>query len=378
MRDRYQADFAFSVVTQEASNGADSYTVTLRQPSHPERPNLVRVVGTDPQESLASIREKLLDAELRLLFDALRGTPYESTFTLALPRRTDAVIGLVPDGWDHWVFAPGVTAEVEAESNFKNVKLTGELRVRRITELSKFLSTTQALWRYTSFTFDDDDAGEAGTSDTQSHGEVTALAQRFMYALSIGEHWALGAIAVGEYNEYSNLKLHVHGAPVVEWNLFPYQENATRQLRFAYQVGAWYSRYFDRTVLDRRYDLLPYHALSCIVDVNQGWGGIQAIMQASSFINRPEQWHLSAGIVFSLNVVAGLSVQLEGVASYIKDQIALRGEALTEAQAYLATRELAKNYALTAEFGFSYTFGSVHNTIVNPRLGNVDLEEFEE
>jgi hypothetical protein len=207
---------------------------------------------------------------------------------------------------------------------------------------------------------------------------VGALAQRFVYAQSIGEHWALGAIAVAERSQYSNLKLHVHGGPVVEWNLYPYQDNASRQLRFAYQVGAWYSRYFDRTLYDRRYELRPYHALSCIVDMNQAWGGIQAITQASSFIDHPAQWHLSAGIVFSLNVVAGLSVQFEGVASYIKDQIALRDQPLTEAEAYLGTRELAKNYSLTAEFGFSYTFGSVHNTIVNPRVGNVDLEEFDD
>jgi hypothetical protein len=45
----------------------------------------------------------------------------------------------------------------------------------------------------------------------------------------------------------------------------------------------------------------------------------------------------------------------QGPASYIQDQINLRARAVL--------------------FGFSYTFGSVHNTIVDRRFGRVDLEE---
>lgn len=368
VRDRHQADFAFSVVTQEASNGADSYTITLRQPSRPDRGDLVRVITAEPQESLANIRVKLLDAELRLLFDALRGTPYESTFTLALPQRSEQVIGEVVDGWDHWVFTPELMAELEAESNYYNTKLTGEISIRRITEVSKFLSSSKLLWRRTSFTFGPEEGG------TQS-GSMSSVEQRLVYARSIGHHWALGAIAAGEHDEFENLKLHLRGGPVLEWNLFPYEENASRQLRFAYQAGAWYTRYFERTAFGRRHDLRPYHALSCIVDVNQAWGGIQAVLQANSFIDAPKLWRLSSGVIFALNLVAGLALQFEGEAAFIQDQIALRGRELTEPEVYLSTRELAKNFSITAQFGFSYTFGSVHNTIVNPRFGRVDLED---
>lgn len=373
VRDRYQADFAFSVVAQEASSGADTYTITLRQPHNPERPNIVRVVKTEPQESLASIREKLLDGEMRCLFDALRGTPYESTFTLALPRRTEQAIGEVEDGWDHWVFAPELTSELEAESNSQYVKLSAGLNIRRITEASKFLSTSKFLWRRTSFTFDEGE--NDGSAPSSQSGQISSVEQRFVYARSLGEHWALGGIIAGTHDEYSNLKVHLRGGPVLEYNVFPYEENASRQLRFAYQAGAWYSRYFERTVFDRTYDARPYHALSFIIDVNQGWGGVQAVFQANSFLDRPELWRLSSGVVFSLNLVAGLALQFEGVAAYIQDLIALRGRELTEPEVYLATRELAKNFSVVAEFGFSYTFGSVHNTIVNPRFGRVDLED---
>lgn len=366
VRDQHEADIAIRVVKQLASNGGWSYTLTLRRPRQPASAAIVRTVSAAPGDSPAADRERLFRAAMLSLLEALRGSPHEDAFQVSLPERTDTDLAAVSDGWDHWVIAPELGAIVEAESNFYFMELEASLSVRRITELTKFRSTTTFTRRSVSYVLEDDE---------RVSGHVNGLTQRLMYAWSVGRHWAFGALGVGGTGIYENYELHLHGGPIVEWNAFPYEENASRQLRFAYQAGAWYSRYFERSVLGRRQETRPYHALSLIVDLNQAWGSVQAVLQANEFIDDPARWRLAAGLTFTLALVAGLALQFEGEVAWIHDQINLRRRGLTDREVFLETRELEKTVSLTAEFGFSYTFGSVHNAIVNPRFGRVDLEE---
>ncbi|MET0390387.1 MAG: hypothetical protein ABW321_30725 [Polyangiales bacterium] len=366
VRDRYEADFALSIVTRNASNGGSANTITLRHPKQPSQPNIVRVVTTQPGDQELTIRELLVDAMLRCLYEALRGTPHERAFTLELPRREVEALDAVVDGWDHWVFGGELLGELNAENNMFFLKLDGLVNIRRITETSKFRSTTRYSRRTSSFTLEDDE---------RVTGFASSLMQRLLYAHSIGHHWALGAMVAGMRDQPDNMKLHIHGGPVLEYNVFPYEENASHQLRFAYQVGAWYSHYFERTILGRRRETRPYHALSVVLDLNEAWGSVQLLGQANSFINEPSLWRFTAGINFSVSVVAGLALTFTGEASWIEDQISLRGRDLTDREIFLETSELQKNFNITSLFGFSYTFGSVHNTIVNPRFGRVDFDE---
>jgi hypothetical protein len=366
VRDRHQADYAIYAVMQLASNGGALYTVTLRHVGEPDGVPIVRVVSTQADDSLATTRTKILDAVLRCLHEALRGTPHEAAFKLALPRRSGQALTTVEDGWNHWVISPELLANVEGESNYYWMELLAALSLRRITESSKLRSLTEFTRRETSYVLEDDE---------RVTGHVNDLSQRLLYAHSIGAHWALGGLGVAATSKFENTKLHLHGGPVVEWNLFPYEENASRQLRAAYQAGVWHTRYFERTVYDRMQETRPYHALSLIVDLNQAWGSVQAVLQGNSFIDEPKRWRLALGLVFSLSLFSGLALQFEGEAALIEDQIGLRDRELTEREIFLETLQLPTEVSFNAMLGFSYTFGSVHNTIVNPRFGRVDLEE---
>jgi len=48
---------------------------------------------------------------------------------------------------------------------------------------------------------------------------------------------------------------------------------------------------------------------------------------------------------------------------------------VSDVELLLGTTQLPATYDITTEIGFSYTFGSVHNTIVNPRFGRLDLAD---
>jgi hypothetical protein len=48
---------------------------------------------------------------------------------------------------------------------------------------------------------------------------------------------------------------------------------------------------------------------------------------------------------------------------------------VTDVELLLWTVEQPTDFTFELEFSFTYTFGSTHNTIVNPRFDRVDLEE---
>jgi hypothetical protein len=78
-------------------------------------------------------------------------------------------------------------------------------------------------------------------------GDVYGFASNGVYARSVGERSAIGLTGNVRSSEFENLELHAHYGPVFEVNVFPYTENASRQLRLSYQIGVWYNDYIERS-----------------------------------------------------------------------------------------------------------------------------------
>ena len=67
-------------------------------------------------------------------------------------------------------------------------------------------------------------------------------------------------------------------------------------------------------------------------------------------------------------MVKGLSFNVGGGASLIRDQIFLAARGQTPEQILTQRRALASNYNVFVFAGLSYSFGSIYNSVVNPRL----------
>ena len=63
------------------------------------------------------------------------------------------------------------------------------------------------------------------------------------------------------------------------------------------------------------------------------------------------------------------SVSLEGSASRIRDQVSLPRRDATPEEVLLRLRRLQSGFEYSFDVGFTYTFGSIFNNIVNPRFG---------
>jgi len=389
VRDRHQATFEVLIAAQPAGNGGTSYSVTLFQRERDERPagaarsrpTGARLAGTEPPpptpivarkvtrrpgQAEVEFRAELLDVVLRLLYAAVIDTPHEARFRLSLPPRSGEALERLTDPWDYWVIMPELGGEGEGGSGYFFAEASADLTIRRITEHHK-LRLRLSYWRsLSSFEFEDGSSIE---------GDVYGMAGNAVYARSLGERYAIGLTGTLRSSEFDNSKMHAHYGPVFEANLFPYTENATRQLRLLYQVGIWYNDYFERSVGGVLFELRHYQAATIVADVNQPWGSVQVGAQLNSFLRQPSQFRLAFGGQLTLLLFEGFSLQFEGRSEWVRDQINVRQRALDDTEVLLFTAEQPTSFTLQATFGFSYAFGSVHNTIVNPRFGRIDLNE---
>lgn len=72
----------------------------------------------------------------------------------------------------------------------------------------------------------------------------------------------------------------------------------------------------------------------------------------------------------SIRIIKGLSFDLYGQFSSIHDQISLPKASASSEEILLQQRQLATQYSFFVSAGISYTFGSMYNSVVNPRFGD--------
>jgi hypothetical protein len=366
-RDPHIADYTLVVVRQPSGSGGERFTVTVspRVPSSltPQAAQSFAVPSGTPAHAA---RQLLLQVILRTLRNELSGTLHETAFELSLPPRDGVALSTLDDPWNYWAIAPELGGSGEGGSGYYYGEVSGALTLRRVTELSKIRLRGSYARRLSSYRLED---------NQRVRGDVYVMEGRALYAHSIGHHFALGGVVTGGANEFENQKGHVHGGPLAELNFFPYSENATRQLRLAYQAGAWANWYLERNEANLTREVRAYHALSLIADVNLPWGSIQWIGQANQFLDDPSRYRLSTGAILSLRLFEGLAFNLEGEAAYVRDLINIRKRTIDDVELLLWTAQQPTEFTLEFEFTLTYTFGSIHNTIVNPRFARVDLDE---
>lgn len=367
VRDPLLAEIALLIVRQPAGNGGIRFTVTPSRvtPLGTETSEVSRSFVADPGASVHAMREALLAVVLRTLYAELLGTPHEQAFTLTLPARDGESLSTQDDPWDYWVFAPEVRGASDGGEGYYYAEITGALTIRRITAPSK-LRLRGAYERVLNGFLLEDGA--------RVRGDVQSWTVRTLYAHSLGEHLSLGTIVVTSGSQFENTKGHLHVGAVLEANAFPFAQNARRQLRVAYQIGAWSNWYEEQTVFARLREHRAYHALALIADVNQPWGSVQWVTQANQLIDAPKRYRLRTGLGVTLRLVAGLAISLDGEAAYVRDLITLRERPITDTELLLWTTQQATRYTFDMNVAITYTFGSVLNTIVNPRFERIDLE----
>ena len=311
-----------------------------------------------PDDSEDMIRQKEVKTLKIGLMRYVAKTPLSMFMNISFSEPLSETVST--DKWNSWVFRASFNGYIDAQKSYKSSYLNGNISANRVTKDWKI-----NLSSYYSYSLDKYDLdGENYSSDNDSKS-FNALIVR-----SITDHWSYGGSVYIGSSSYSNLKLSSNFMPGIEYDIFPYSESTRRQLRLLYKVGFNYVNYMDSTIYDKTEESLCLHSITAAYEVVQKWGSINMSLGYSNYFHDWSKNNLSMDGYLSLRIAKGLSVTVGGGASIIHDQLGLvKGGATTE-EVLLRRKELATQFQYFTSFGFSYTFGSIYNNVVNPRFGN--------
>ena len=158
-------------------------------------------------------------------------------------------------------------------------------------------------------------------------------------------------------------------APGVEYDFFPYSEANQRSLTVQYTIGTSDYEYRDVTIFNKLRETVPTHGFNVSLGLRAPWGSLGSYSSVSQHLNRRDRYRASMSGGTEVNLFKGLSFNMLARYDKVNDQISLRkGTASTE-EILLRQRQLGTDHSYSFAVGVSYSFGSIFNTVVNPRFG---------
>jgi hypothetical protein len=314
--------------------------------------------NTTPDETIDGRRQKEIATLKMGLIRYVAKTPLSKYISISFTEPLSETVST--DKWDSWVFSPSVDAYLRGEKSFKSSYISTSINANRITESWKI--NLSAYYAFSKDRYEIED--EIISSDFNSSFFNSLVVK------SISDHWSVGGSLNFRASSYNNLDFKSQLMPGIEYDLFPYSESTRRQLRFLYQIGHSYVIYTDTTIYDKMEESLWLHSLDIAYQVIQKWGSIDVNIGYSNYLHDWSKNSLDFGGFISLRIAKGLSVRLFGNYSIIHDQLGLVKGGVSPEEVLLRRKELETQYLYRTSIGFSYTFGSIYNNVVNPRFGD--------
>lgn len=267
------------------------------------------------------------------------------------------------DPWNNWVYRVSARGDVGAESQSQDYSLDGSVAASRVTERWKLLFDLD--YEYNGLRFEPDSGPVETFMVRESEFEAGAVR-------SISEHWSVGAVARAGIDEFRNQDFSAALEAAIEWNYFPWREATSRQLVAIFAIGARHFDYAQRTIYNRDSETRPVAIAKMATEIRRPWGSLFAGLQHSRYLHDASIYSASVYSYLDVRISRGLSVNLGAQASKVNDQLFLAAGGLTPGQILTRQRALRTAYRVNVSAGLSFTFGSILNTVVNPRFNNYD------
>lgn len=266
----------------------------------------------------------------------------------------------VVDKWNFWVFSLSANTFLEGETQYKEGMYYGSFSANRVTPELKIRTSVYGNLEKLRFDVGDD------IYESSSHGYGFSG----LVVKSLSQHWSAGAFLSAESSTYSNLKLSVSAAPAIEFNFFPYSESTKQQFRVLYRIGYSGIRYNEETIFLKTSEGLLQESLSWAYEVKRPWGSATLQLQGSHFFHDFRKNRVELEGEVSFRIWRGLSFEVDGNYTRIRDQLALQRGGATYEEVLLRQKQLATGYDYSFSVGLNFSFGSTRSNVVNPRFGN--------
>ena len=262
------------------------------------------------------------------------------------------------DPWKFWVFRTNLHAQLNEEEQQTFRFLGGGFSANRTTDAWKVQLGLNLEYSEDTFQLSDETLTNV-SRDNAFTGRVIK---------SVGDHVGVGFGGSAVASTFRNLHLAVRVAPAIEYNFYPYSESTRRQFTLSYSVAFNSFRYEEVTIFDKTSERRPSHDAYVSLDFNEPWGESYLTLEWSQFLDDASKYR---GVLFAgvdIRLFRGFSFNVSGYSSLIRDQIFLPRRGSTDEEILLQRRQLSTDYQHELRIGFTYSFGSIFNNVVNSRF----------
>jgi len=365
VRDQADADVFVLIVEEDTGGGGERYTLLFegrRNAALGRRDTLTASAapGASDDDERRALLSRLQVGLAGFALETTAGPRISVMYDAPAETETEAEEPVV-DPWNSWVFRLNANGFFQGQSRSQSLTTFGSFQASRVTEDFKVSVRPRLNYRQTSFELND---GSTFVSDNANYG-LNARAVK-----SLTDRTSAGISASASRSTFSNYDLQSRVAPAIEYNLYPYSEATQRQLRFAYEAGAEMALYADTTIFLKTSEVLPFHEVSVSAEYKQPWGSLDVFSGVSQYLSQLDKYNASIGGGVELRLFRGFSLRVDGSYSLVRDQINLPADNASDGEVLTQQQELATGFNYFASAGFSYSFGSIYNQVVNARFGN--------
>ena len=364
MRDRLDAEIHLLVTSETTGSGGRRYTVVaIGQKRYEGRADTLSW-NANSNDSDDLRRKGLLRVISQLLLPYAARTPLAPRLSVsfAAPDGATGPAAAARDKWNFWTYSISANGFANGEKRQSSGNHFSNVEANRTTEAWKIRLNGNFSYDQSKYSFSD---GTTYTSLQRSFG-LGAMAVK-----SVGPHWSAGGRFSANRSDYYNTDADASVSGGVEWDYYPYQEFTRRKFTVQYSVGMKHHRYHETTIYDKDRETRPLHSLSVGLARRQPWGSANVSINGSQYLNELKYYNAGVFGGVDVRVGKGFSVSLSGSLSCVRDQLYLsRGEA-TDEEVIARQQALSTNFRYFVFTGLRYQFGSMFNSVVNPRFGSM-------
>lgn len=264
------------------------------------------------------------------------------------------------DPWNFWVFRMGGSFRGSGEERRNDKTFNANFSANRTTEQWKIRTGLNLRYSERFFEYS---SGDTTTDITKNYGLTGQVVK------SLGPHWGASIKGSATHSTYSNHDLSLTAAPGIEFNIYPYEESSRRQWIFRYEIGFSHVTYEEITLYDKTEEFLVDQTVVTNWDLNQPWGESEIAFEFANYLHDFSLYHIIVSGNIDIRITRGLSLDVSGSLSQVRDQLNIPKRDLTDEEVLLRRRALETDYRWSFSIGVSYEFGSIYNNVVNPRFG---------
>ncbi len=361
VRDVKDAQLYIRENVQSTGSGGRNYTFFFEGRDKFASLNDTLIYSSSPDDTFDQIRQGRTDMMKMGLMRYVARTPIYKEVKIEHTGFKSREAEEVVDRWNNWVFEIETQPDYEWEDTRNEISIRNSFSATKVTEDWKIEARLNHRYSKSNFEFDEDEIYTAIERQLSSNNLVVK---------SLSQHWSIGMKADFLQSSRQNYDYQISAYPSIEYNLYPYSESTTRQLRFLYSIGPEINNYTDTTIFGATKETILRQELNVAYEVRQQWGSINISLQGGNYMNDFSKYRISMDGFINIRIIKGLSFNIRGGIAKVNDQINLSALGTTDEEVLLNLRELATSYRINTGFGFTYTFGSIYNNVVNPRFGN--------